>query len=119
MEIQKLNEWNPWWENKELIRELTGKQRFQYDLLIGSIKIKEITIITGIRRSGKSTLMYQMINNLFKEGIDPKQILFVNLEDKKLSKDSLDDIYLCYRENLNIDKKAYIFLDEVYKRNGL
>ncbi len=118
MEIQKLNEWNPWWENKELIRDLEGKQRIQYNLLVDSIKIKEITIITGIRRSGKSTLMYQMISNLLKEGVDPKQILFVNLEDKKLSKDSLDDIYLSYRENLNPDKKAYIFLDEIHKKNN-
>jgi uncharacterized protein len=118
MEIEKLNEWNPWWENKELIKELEGKHRPQYDLLINSFKIKEVTIITGIRRAGKSTLMYQMINTLLKKGVDETQILFVNLEDNKLSKDSLDEIYFAYRENINPFKKAYIFLDEIHKRDA-
>ncbi|MCK4520941.1 MAG: ATP-binding protein [Nanoarchaeota archaeon] len=118
MEIKKLNEWNPWWENKELIKELRGKSRPKYDFLINSVKIKEITIITGVRRSGKSTLMYQMIDKLLKRGIDPKQILFVNLEDKKLSKESLDNIYLSYRENMNPDKKTYVFFDEIHRKEG-
>ena len=118
MEIEELSEWNSWWENKELIENLMGKVRPQYISLINSIKIKEITIITGIRRSGKSTLMYQMIGNLLKEGVDSKQILFVNLEDKKLSDDSLDDIYTCYRGNVNPEKKAYIFFDEIHKKKG-
>jgi len=118
MEIEKLNEWNPWWEDISLLEKLKGKERPIYKLLLNSIKIKEITIITGVRRSGKSTLMYQMISNLLKTGIKPKQILFVNLEDKKLIENSLDDIYLSYRENINADERAFIFLDEIHKKDG-
>src|SRR3989344_1011416 len=118
MNIKKLVEWNPWWEDKDPVKELKGMDRPEYTQLLGSIEIKEITIITGIRRSGKSTLMYQMIDNLLKRKIDPKQILFVNLEDKKLTEDNLEDIYESYREILNQDKKAYIFLDEIHKRKG-
>jgi len=117
MEIGKLSEWNPWWENSEIIKKIMGKARVKYTDLINSTVIKEITIITGIRRAGKSTLMYQMIDNLLNKNIDPKQILFVNLEDQKLTKDSLEDIYLSYRENLNPDKKAYIFLDEIHQKD--
>ncbi len=118
MEIEKLSEWNPWWENKDLVKELTGFHRPKYDFLIDSIKIKEIVIITGVRRSGKSTLMYQIINKLLSEGIDPKQVLFVNLEDKKLVNDPLDDIYLSYRKNINADKKAYVFFDEIHRKEA-
>ena len=118
MDIKKLVEWNPWWEDKDPVKELKGMNRPEYAQLLDSIEIKEITIITGIRRSGKSTLMYQMIDNLLKRKIDPKQILFVNLEDKKLMEDSLEDIYESYRESLNQNKKAYIFLDEIHKKKG-
>ena len=118
MNIAKLVEWNPWWESKEVAEELKAKPRPQYKQLLDSVEIKEITIITGVRRSGKSTLMYQMIDNLLKEGKDPKQILFVNLEDKKLTKDSLQDIYESYRQNINSDKKAFVFLDEIHRRKG-
>ncbi len=117
MEISKLSEWNPWWERKELIEELKGTHRPKYDILVNSVNIKEITIITGVRRSGKSTLMYQMIDKLLKNGTDPKQILFINLEDKKLIKNSLEEIYDSYRENINLKEKAYIFLDEIHKKD--
>ena len=118
MEIEKLNEWNPWWENKEAIDGLKGMPRPEYKHLINSVSLKEITVITGVRRSGKSTLMFQMIERLMNKGVPPEQILFVNLEDKKLLDDSLDDIYGCYRENINLDKKAYIFLDEAHRKEG-
>ncbi len=116
MEIEKLNEWNPWWIKKELVDKLTGKHRPAYDSLINSINIREITIILGVRRSGKSTLMYQMIKKLLEDEIEPKQILFINFDDKKLSQDSLESIYDSYRENINSDKKAYVFLDEIHKK---
>ena len=118
MEMGKLNEWNPWWENKEFLGELIGIHRPEYDSLIDSVEIKEIIIITGVRRSGKSTIMYQIISKLLGKGISPKQVLFINFDDKKLSKDSLDEIYETYRSNLNPDKKAYIFFDEIHKKEG-
>ncbi len=118
MEIGKLGEWNPWWEDKKAIEELCGEHRAVYDSLLDSIRIREITIIVGVRRAGKSTFMYQMIKRLLENDIEPKQILFVNFDDKKLSPDHLDDIYLSYRENLNPDKKAYIFFDEIHKKEG-
>lgn len=118
MELQKLSEWNPWWEKQEIAQELSGKERPSYAPLLGSLRLQEIIIITGVRRAGKSTLMYQMIQNLLKRGVDPWHIFFVNLEDKKLSGDSLDDMYLTYREHLNPKEFAYVFLDEVHKKDG-
>ncbi len=116
MEIEKLIEWNPWWENPKAIEKLKGNQRVGYANLINSVKIEEITIITGVRRCGKSTLMYQIVDKLILSGINPKQILFVNLEDKKLTDDSLEDICNAYRQNINLKDKAYIFLDEIHNK---
>src|SRR3989338_2077193 len=99
MEIAKLNEWNPWWENKDAVLEVAGVPRPRYSDLLDSVELREVTILTGVRRSGKSTLMYQMIVRLLKKEVSPKHILFVNLEDKKLAQDSLDDIYEAYRQN--------------------
>ena len=78
MILEILKEWNPWWENKELVKDLEGTKRPEYQDLLDSIKIKEITIILGVRRSGKSTLMYQIVDSLLKQSIKPEQILFVN-----------------------------------------
>jgi hypothetical protein len=119
MEIGLLKEWNPWWiGNKEIPNELKGKDRLEYNDLVNSVTIREITIITGVRRSGKSTLMYQMIDRLLSRSVNQEQILFVDLEDKKLFEYSLEDIYSCYRETINPDKKAFIFLDEIHRKPG-
>src|SRR3989344_3044292 len=116
MILEILKEWNPWWENKELVKDWEGTKRQEYQDLLDSIKIKEITIILGVRRSGKSTLMYQIVDSLLKQSIKPEQILFVNLEDKKLTNLDLEEIYNEYRENLNPKNKAYIFLDEIHRK---
>ncbi|MFH1359216.1 MAG: ATP-binding protein [archaeon] len=118
MEIKKLLEWNPWWETKDSINELKGIPRKKYESLIESIEIKEITILIGVRRSGKSTLMYQMIDFILSKGIKPEQILFVNLEDRQLTEDSLEDIYSVYKENINPREKSYIFIDEIHRKKG-
>ena len=116
MAIEILKEWNPWWENRDLVKDLEGKYRPAYSDLLDSTDIKEIIIIVGVRRSGKSTLMYQIVDNLLKKGITPEQILFVSFEDKKLSDISLDEIYSDYRENINPSSKAYIFFDEIHRK---
>lgn len=116
--IEKLSEWNPWWEEPSVIKEFSGKARPLYTDLLQSLDISEITIITGIRRGGKSTLMYQMIATLLARGVAPEQILFINLEDKKFADDSLDQLYLSYRQQLNPEKQSYIFLDEIHKKEG-
>lgn len=118
MELGSLTEANPWWETQKVSADLKGQPRKEYRLVLESIRIKEITVITGIRRSGKSTLMYQMVDSLLKQGVNPEQILFVNLESPKIAKDSLDDIYKAYRAHINPDKKAYIFLDEIHRREN-
>ena len=119
MVIEILKEWNPWWFRKnEILEELKGKERGEYADLVGSVDAKPVTVITGARRSGKSTLMYQMIDRLLKGGIRPEDMLFVNLEDRKLVKSDLDDIYGAYRENINPDRKAYVFFDEIHRKDG-
>ncbi|MHA1785926.1 MAG: ATP-binding protein [Candidatus Helarchaeota archaeon] len=116
MKIEKLYELNPWWAHKEVSVKLTGKPRKEYAFLLKSTSIDEISIITGVRRSGKSTLMYQMVDRLLKDDISAEQILFLNLEDTKIAHDTLEEIYKTYRISINPDKKAYIFLDEIHRR---
>ncbi len=118
MDIRNLTEWNPWWENKEAINDLKGINRKEYNSLISSVDIKEVTIITGVRRSGKSTLMYQMIDYLLSRGVKPEQILFLNVEDRQFIQYSLEDIYSSYRETLNPRDRAYIFIDEIHRKDG-
>lgn len=115
--IDVLNEWNPWWfGKKEVLEELAGVERPEYGGIIKTVDMRETTVITGIRRSGKSTIMYQMVKRLIENKTDPKNILLVNFEDQALIDVPLDEIYAEYRQKINPNKKAFLFLDEVQKK---
>jgi len=96
---------------------LKGVKRKVNPLMFGFLKEREVIALTGIRRGGKTTIMYQMIDFLLKD-IESYQILYVNLDDEALKKESLEDIYSTYRQNKNPDKKAYMFLDEIHSIKG-
>lgn len=73
-----------------------------------------IKIIVGIRRSGKSTLMKQIIEELKENGVDEKRIIYLNFEDYHIGEyKNKDRLYDYLETNLIADGKTYIFLDEV------
>jgi len=65
--IQILSEWNLWWGTGEVSPALTGRKREYTQEIVSLIKAREVKILTGVRRSGKSTLFYQTIEWLLKE----------------------------------------------------
>ena len=77
--------------------------------------INVIKIVTGVRRSGKSTLLAQFQKQLKKDGVKPKNIISYNLEDKKNERFTADANLLHDTILSQIDKSAknYIFIDEV------
>jgi len=114
--IESLAEWNEWWSSGKIDPELVGRKRKHTENAEGILSFKEIKTITGIRRSGKSTLLYQFIDYLLKsKKVDPSHILFVNFEDPILSKATLEEIFDSYQIHINSDKKPYLFLDEVHR----
>jgi len=117
MNIEYLENWNPWWTLNHVPDVLKGIKRKINPLIFGFLKEREIIALNGIRRGGKTTVMYQMIDFIIKD-IESYQILYVNLDDEVLKNESLENIYLTYKQNKNPDKKAYLFLDEIQNIEG-
>lgn len=92
-------------------------ERNDYLNLLIRFKDKElIKVITGIRRCGKSTLLDLYKNYLINNGIEKEQIISINLEDLKYNFiDSYMSLYNYINDNLNPNKKNYVFIDEVQK----
>ena len=75
----------------------------------------------GIRRTGKSYMMYQQIKRLEANGIPLSQIVYVNFEDERLLEMTADDLNTILEIGLEIsgtDTKPYLFLDEIQNING-
>jgi predicted AAA+ superfamily ATPase len=73
-----------------------------------------IKVIVGIRRSGKSTLMKQIIDELRNRGIPQEQIIYLNFEDYRIRiYKNPDHLYDYISKKIVEGTKTYIFLDEV------
>ena len=105
---------NPWWQG---ISYRTGINRLGwYPDILRFLSIPEILILLGPRRSGKSTLLYQVINKCILDGTPPAHILYLNFDDAVLMSKSRDPAFLItliesYKNEHT--KLSYIFMDEI------
>jgi hypothetical protein len=84
------------------------------------LDLKKIITLSGIRRSGKTSLLFLTIRRLLEEGIEKQRIVYLNFEDDRLFPVHLSDMDLilrAYNELYpdNIDKTKYLFLDEIHQ----
>jgi len=117
MEIEaELFKQNPWWEEKfkddSFTRDIYLKQ------ILSNINSKEIIILTGLRRIGKTTIIKQTIKHLLENKTKPEEIFFVSLDSFNLLEFSIHRLIEEYKK---IHKKSssdffYLFLDEVSSR---
>lgn len=107
---------NPWWFGKDFD---TGIERLPwYPKITKYLKAREVLLLVGARRTGKSTLVYQMIKNLLSNKIQPEAILFINLDEPLFQSKSKDPLYLTgIIEHYLVQQKPsgtfYLFIDEV------
>ncbi len=71
-------------------------------------------VFVGIRRAGKSFLLYQRMQQLLSQGIQWDEMLYINFEDERLVGMSLEDLNLLLEVHLEMyGKKPILFLDEI------
>lgn len=89
---------------------------------LGQLDSKEVVVLKGVRRSGKSTLMAQVIHELLSRNVQPTAILRINLEEPLFSPEYsvalLEQIYRTYRERVQPEGKCWLFMDEVQNVPG-
>ena len=108
--------WNPWWINKEYDMQDIKARQSSKDIR-PMFDRKEVLALTGVRRSGKTSIMRLIIRNLLKT-VEPKQIMYVNLEDPTFERADLEEIYRNFEELMLPGDGQYLFLDEVQKVPG-
>ena len=77
-------------------------------------------IFVGVRRAGKSFLLYEKIQQMLSEGHTWDEILYLNFEDERLDSldiNDMDSILECHMEMGGVAKPA-LFLDEIQNIDG-
>jgi len=115
--LKILVDWNYWGNYKD---ESIEREKYIKDI-DHLLKTKEIVVIKGVRRAGKSTLILQFMRKLIEDDLNEKNVLVVNFEDprfRNLNLELLNRIYDVYLEELQPDEEHYVVLDEVQEIDG-
>ena len=76
-------------------------------------------VLVGIRRAGKSFLIYQRIQQLLAEGTEWDNMLYINFEDERLDGLQVSDLNLIIEAHLEMyGKRPILFLDEIQNIEG-
>ena len=112
--LEILTSYNRFWTTGSIE---SGIQRDVLAPCLDQLDAEEVVVLKGVRRSGKSTLMAQIIRHLLVEGTDPNHIFRVNLEEPLFSAEYsielLEQIYKVFRERVHPEGKGWLFLDEI------
>lgn len=106
---------------KEIILDL---QEIDFDTGVPrSIKVvpveKKATVCIGVRRCGKSTYMYQLIQGLINDGVSRENIFYLNFFDDRLRRLQheplaiISEAYFSLYPEKKKDEKIYCFFDEI------
>jgi len=119
MEKTKLEEFNHWWISEKVDTDLALPfKRDIYPEIEKHLEKRFISALVGLRRIGKTTIMYQLIQKLIEEQIDETNILFFSFDEISAK---ISEVLEAYKEIHSKDirsEKIYIFLDEIQKCEG-
>lgn len=109
-----LIEQNPHWDGTAYDHHFLRQHEVK---CIKHLNLKEIQVITGIRRCGKSTLLQTLINALMEQKVPPQSILYINFDDPHYTSTWADakQLYdiVTAAETITQQPVQYLFLDEI------
>ncbi len=96
------------------------QKRELYHLIVPRMKERQIISIIGLRRTGKTTLLKQLIDRLIADGVRREHVLFYSFDEEQ---PSLREVLQEYearmgKELIAMRECVYVFLDEVQKLQG-
>ncbi|RKX60462.1 MAG: hypothetical protein DRP29_02600 [Thermodesulfobacteriota bacterium] len=113
--LERMLRQNPWWQGREIEDIRNYRERFLLKEIERYFDEPQIIAIIGLRRTGKTVLLFQIVKKMLKR-VSPKRILYFSF-DEILGKDPeiIEKIIEIYEnEILKEDlEKVYIFFDEI------
>ena len=109
---------------REILKEVLLDNRnevVKHQVIPRSFQFEEFGnyVFVGIRRAGKTYMLYQHILQLLKDGHSKQEILFINFEDERITDIKKEELHLiveCYKEMFAFE--PIIFLDEIQNVEG-
>ena len=84
MELKEIEQFNDWWTSVTVRSSLLMPyKRPLYNEILNYLEDRQILLLYGLRRVGKTSLFYQLIQHLLDEGVEPGNILYFSFDVAK------------------------------------
>lgn len=106
-------ELNPWWKGPF---EPEYKERALYARLQKFLRLRQVVALTGLRRVGKTTLLYKIVHDAIQGGMDPRNVLYFSFDEFRQVqlRDVLKDYEALLERSMGQGRHLVLF-DEVQK----
>ncbi len=105
---------------KYIITQFVGRPlpRTHPRKLVVPVNTGKIVALTGVRRSGKTFLMFDTMQRLIESGVERRQIIYINFEDDRLYPVKMKDLDLILIAHSELypelsNQPVFLFLDEI------
>ena len=107
---------NPWWKTSKIAPDLARNYKRQsfYEASELFTQYRQILVLTGLRRVGKSTIIYQLIEKLLEQH-DPQSIVYFTFDYGPVQLVDLLNELQKITGTIWKKEKLFVFLDEVQK----
>lgn len=81
--------------------------------------IEFIKVLVGMRRTGKSTILKQIVDEIKKDGVDDSKIIYINFESLQFFElRNYMNLYNYVKDKVKSKELHYIFIDEIQNVKG-
>ncbi len=110
---------NPWWVDGHIESDIADMPiRLYFDLfrpLAYERDIRRAVVLMGPRRVGKTILLYHLVEDMIQNGMDPKKIIFITIENPIYNNIRLEQLFTYAKEATGLADKSdwFIIFDEI------
>ncbi|KAF0196363.1 MAG: AAA family ATPase [Bacillota bacterium] len=116
--LQVLRGFNPWWQtgvvSTECARSFRRSAFVRAFTWLNNDSIRRTVLLTGARRVGKTTILYQLAQETIQTSLQAHQVLYISFDHPMLKMLPMNRIMEIYRANiLGGSESALLLLDEI------
>ena len=115
--MKVLRQYNPWWRASSAIKAESKPQKrlayYEALKILTHKSIRRFVVLSGMRRVGKTTILYQIVDHLIDEGVNPRNILYATFDNPILKLVNAEHVLSIYEAMYPIAGTRYVLFDEV------
>ncbi len=117
--INRLKFENPWWITGHIEEDYNEMpRRLYFDIfkpLVYEKEVRRAVVLMGPRRVGKTVMLFHLVEDMISNGVNPKKIIFITIENPIYNNISLEQLFLYAKEATGLeDKQGWcVIFDEI------